>query len=103
MLKQYCRPPCPPQVDLDSILGLRSFDLDRILGMDPEFLEVRAVEESRGVLVEKKNTDLFLDTGPGAALPPSLLRGCPPRLLRASCACALLWFVRGGTSRGGVS
>lgn len=30
------------KVDLDRILGLQSFDLEKILGMDPEFLAVRA-------------------------------------------------------------
>lgn len=28
------------QVDLERILGLQSFDLEKILGMDPEFLQV---------------------------------------------------------------
>jgi hypothetical protein len=34
------------QVDLNRILDLHSFDLDRILSMDPEFLEVRGARES---------------------------------------------------------
>lgn len=76
------------KVDLDRILGLQSFDLEKILSMDPAFLEVRPL---------RRRARLARVWRASAACWGGASRHAPPLLaLHGRMPAALLWLAGDG-------